>query len=304
MGVGSSPGVRGSIVQLIERCWHWSGQVHIFRLYLYGKRFTLRMDHSCLKWLHNFKEPEGQVARWLETLAEFDCEVVHRPSKQHQNADALSRKMCKQCGTQVGGDEITLEGQQNSIEVSATQTVLPNEGHLGVRKTLEKIQHQFYWPGQRKDVDMWCGVPESLHTDQGKNLELGRRKHLTSGGNRSVALPADFNKFTWKPSAGPSPVHMEVQCKAHLCSHGGLVQGPSPVHMKAQCRVHLLNQVQGMQHSWVAASQGYILKESGLKDQVSTLIICIQAGRTTMYVGPMQTARDLRGHPAALQTLS
>ena len=30
-------------------------------------------------------------------------------------------------------------------------------GHLGVRKTLEKIQHRFYWPGQRKDVDMWCG---------------------------------------------------------------------------------------------------------------------------------------------------
>ncbi|KAL5484351.1 hypothetical protein EMCRGX_G020827 [Ephydatia muelleri] len=82
--------------------------VHIFRLYLYGKRFTLRMDHSCLKWLHNFKEPEGQVARWLETWAEFDYEVVHRP------------------------------------------------GHLGVRKTLEKIQHRFYWPGQRKDVDMWC----------------------------------------------------------------------------------------------------------------------------------------------------
>eukprot|EP00731_Ephydatia_muelleri_P024436 Em0016g707a len=214
MGVGSSPGVRGSIVQLIERCWHWSGQVHIFRLYLYGKRFTLRMDHSCLKWLHNFKEPEGQVARWLETLAEFDCEVVHRPSKQHQNADALSRKMCKQCGTQ----------RFNSAMKSAFQIYFAS-------------------------------------------LRLGRRKHLTSGGNRSVALPADFNKFTWKPSAGPSPVHMEVQCRAHLCSHGGLVQGPSPVHMKAQCRVHLLNQVQGMQHSWVAASQGYILKESGLKDQ-------------------------------------
>ena len=102
--------------------------VHIFRLYLYGKRFTLRMDHSCLKWLHNFKEPEGQVARWLETWAEFDYEVVHRPGKQHHNADASSRKMCKQCGTQVGGDEITLEGQLNAIEVSATQTVLPNEG--------------------------------------------------------------------------------------------------------------------------------------------------------------------------------
>ena len=49
--------------------------------------------------------------RQLEAFAEFDNEVVHRPGKQHQNADALSRKMCKQCGTQVGGEEITLEAQ-------------------------------------------------------------------------------------------------------------------------------------------------------------------------------------------------
>ena len=99
--------------------------VHIFRPYLYGKRFTLRTDHNCLKWLHNFKEPEGQVARWLEALAEFAYEVVHRPGKQHQNADALSRKMCKQCGTQVGGEEITLEAQLNAVDVSATQSILP-----------------------------------------------------------------------------------------------------------------------------------------------------------------------------------
>ena len=30
-------------------------------------------------------------------------------------------------------------------------------GHLGVRKTLHNIQHRFYWPGQRKDMEMWCG---------------------------------------------------------------------------------------------------------------------------------------------------
>ena len=29
-------------------------------------------------------------------------------------------------------------------------------GHLGTRKTLEKVQHRFYWPGQRHDVEQWC----------------------------------------------------------------------------------------------------------------------------------------------------
>ena len=69
-----------------------------FRPYLYGKKFTLRTDHHSLKWLHNFKEPEGQVARWLEVLSEFDYTVVHGAGKQHTNADALSCGRCRQCG--------------------------------------------------------------------------------------------------------------------------------------------------------------------------------------------------------------
>ena len=42
-------------------------------------------------WLRNFKEPEGQLARWLERLEEFQFEIVHRKGKVHSNADALSR---------------------------------------------------------------------------------------------------------------------------------------------------------------------------------------------------------------------
>ena len=34
---------------------------HHFRPYLYRRKFILRTDHHCLQWLHNFKEPEGQV---------------------------------------------------------------------------------------------------------------------------------------------------------------------------------------------------------------------------------------------------
>ena len=43
-----------------------------FRHCLYGRPFTVRTDHNALKWLHSFKEPEGQVARWLELLAQYD----------------------------------------------------------------------------------------------------------------------------------------------------------------------------------------------------------------------------------------
>ena len=62
-----------------------------FRHYLYGRPFTVRTDHNALKWLQSFKEPEGQVARWLELLAQYDYKIEHRPGRKHQNADALSR---------------------------------------------------------------------------------------------------------------------------------------------------------------------------------------------------------------------
>ncbi|MCG8045580.1 MAG: RNase H-like domain-containing protein, partial [Candidatus Thiodiazotropha endolucinida] len=63
-----------------------------FRHYLYGREFTARTDHSSLRWLMNFKNPEGQVARWLELLSSFNFTVEHRPGKLHGNADGLSRK--------------------------------------------------------------------------------------------------------------------------------------------------------------------------------------------------------------------
>ena len=53
-----------------------------------------------MQWLYNFKEPEGQTARWLESLQEFDFEVIHRSGRNHSNADALSR-----CDT-TGEDEV------------------------------------------------------------------------------------------------------------------------------------------------------------------------------------------------------
>ncbi|KAL5493702.1 hypothetical protein EMCRGX_G014921 [Ephydatia muelleri] len=69
-----------------------------FQPYLLGHRFTLRIDHAPLTWLYGVKEPEGQVAWWLEQLQELDFNIIHRPGQRYQNADALSRLPCRQCG--------------------------------------------------------------------------------------------------------------------------------------------------------------------------------------------------------------
>ena len=68
-----------------------------FHHYLYGRKFLIRTDHSALRWLMNFKNPEGQTARWIEVLGTYDFEIKHRPGKLHQNADGLSRIPCRDC---------------------------------------------------------------------------------------------------------------------------------------------------------------------------------------------------------------
>ena len=65
-----------------------------FHHYVYGRHFIIRCDHSSLKWLLNFKNVEGQLARWLTALSVYDFTIEYRAGKLHSNADVLSRRPC------------------------------------------------------------------------------------------------------------------------------------------------------------------------------------------------------------------
>ncbi|KAJ8346684.1 hypothetical protein SKAU_G00280850 [Synaphobranchus kaupii] len=86
--------------------------LHHFRPYLQGSHFLLRTDHASLTWLLNFKDPEGQVAHWLEQLQGYDFEIRHRAGRLHGNADALSRRQCaaqecRYCSRQEERDQVS-----------------------------------------------------------------------------------------------------------------------------------------------------------------------------------------------------
>ena len=69
-----------------------------FHTYLAGAEFTIRSDHSSLRWLTHFRDTEGQIARWLQFLGGYTFTIEYRPGKKHANADGLSRsRPCSNC---------------------------------------------------------------------------------------------------------------------------------------------------------------------------------------------------------------
>ncbi|GJS30209.1 putative reverse transcriptase domain-containing protein [Tanacetum coccineum] len=64
----------------------------IWRHYLYGTKCTVFTDHKRLQHILRQKELNMRQRRWLELLADYDCEICYHPGKANVVADALSRK--------------------------------------------------------------------------------------------------------------------------------------------------------------------------------------------------------------------
>ncbi|GJV89596.1 putative reverse transcriptase domain-containing protein [Tanacetum coccineum] len=63
----------------------------IWRHYLYGTKCTVFTDHKSLQHILDQKELNMRQRRWLELLADYDCEIRYHPGKANVVADALSQ---------------------------------------------------------------------------------------------------------------------------------------------------------------------------------------------------------------------
>ena len=167
-----------------------------FRSYLIGRPFIVRTDHAALQWIQSFKEPEGQVARWLEQLQEFDFRLEHRPGKCHQNADALSRHPNHHCGQEH-------ESQVENKASAGVFAVLDTNPWLQPWTPHELREAQLADP-DLKDVIQW--------------LEAGKGRPCTSEiqgvGTRLRSLWAQWNQMELFQGVyfdvGMMPVELQV----------------------------------------------------------------------------------------------
>lgn len=72
------------LLAIIHALRHW-------RHYLFGSKIKIFTDHHSIKYFKTQPTLSQRQARWLETLEEFDLEIIYKPGKTNVVADALSR---------------------------------------------------------------------------------------------------------------------------------------------------------------------------------------------------------------------
>ena len=147
-----------------------------FRHYLVGRPFLVRTDHNSLTWLMRFKNIEGQLARWMEELGQYDMSVVHRKGVLHQNADSLSRQSedvcecdcyragkdlkdlpcggCRYCERMMNNWE-RFEDEVDDVVPLATKEVCQS---MSIRR-LEEVKEERNWMGGVTDEE-WKKLQE------------------------------------------------------------------------------------------------------------------------------------------------
>ena len=122
-----------------------------FKQYLLGRRFILRSDHAPLRWLCNFGEPEGILARWMSIIGPFDFEMQYRPGRLHSNADSLSRLPARKCVNPDCPDCKTGMMKTNQVTFSPLSTSQPEQEEEVVPNWLKTWTKEELMEMQQKD---------------------------------------------------------------------------------------------------------------------------------------------------------
>ena len=150
-----------------------------FHHFLYGQKFILVTDHKPLVAMFNPARgtptmAANRLARWALTLSQYEYTVEYRPTKEHGNADALSR-------LPMGGDnDFDREEEQADVNVVCNVTELsqqlnPLKPQLIAQDTakdpiLSKVRRYITegWPNSLPDeLKQFKKLEDTLLTDSG-----------------------------------------------------------------------------------------------------------------------------------------
>ena len=209
-----------------------------FRAYLLGRHFVVRTDHGSLAWLTNFRNPEGQLARWLEQLQEFDFDIVHRPGRKHLNADALSRIPCRQCGRSTHVTEVEESTSTTAVVATIAESdLIPGltlqelrEAQLGDINIGEVLREK------EKGLDSPVGAGQGRSRESRRLLMLWKQLKLKDGLLWRKCKEDSGNSFILQLVV-PSQFRQQIIYELHSGTMGGHL-GTEKTHSRVKERFY------------------------------------------------------------------
>jgi hypothetical protein len=112
--------------------------LNMWRHYLVGRRFELRIDHSGLKYMFRQSTLNARQVRWLEFLSEYDFDINHIKGKENRVVDALSRRVHEMHAS-------TISMYVSDLKDRIIEATKSDQLYVQARDTLQqgKIQHKF-----------------------------------------------------------------------------------------------------------------------------------------------------------------
>ncbi|XP_030000944.1 uncharacterized protein LOC115426854 [Sphaeramia orbicularis] len=160
----------------------------------------------------HFRDPEGQLTPWLETLQEFDFEIHHRAGLLHVNADSLSRHPCEE-------DECQYSLHEEEWDALTMFPILLTEVLSRCGTLCPLISIQVGAPMEQVAVDVLGSFP------------------TTDCSNRYVLVAMDY--FTKWPEAYAIPDQSAMTTAKHLVSEMFCCFGPASAIGGSQEPIHV-----------------------------------------------------------------
>ncbi|GBN68852.1 Retrovirus-related Pol polyprotein from transposon 412, partial [Araneus ventricosus] len=165
-------------------------------------------------------EPQGQISRWIQRLQEYDFEIQHRKGTSHGNADALSRRPCKESfnhctnaekkfgmETDISVKVLTTEDACSSSEVQKAQLEDP-----AIRPILERKLNS-------EDRPSWQEIAPESHATK-RYWPLWDSLHLKDGVLYRKWESDDGSSCRWQLILPKSRIQ-EVLRETHGSASGG-----------------------------------------------------------------------------------
>jgi len=126
-----------TVIEALRVVW----AVTYLRSYLEGAEYVMRCDHRAVLSVFTSVSPNARINRWRLRLSEYNNEIRHKPKKDHNVADALSRLPTEGLDTSPLYEDIPVL----AVETRASDALMeesPEQAPMGAMSAREIILGQ------------------------------------------------------------------------------------------------------------------------------------------------------------------